>query len=156
MNLFVLFVLLNILNVILSTLKSIATIKGGKGLAALMNAVSYGVYTIVVIYMVSDLTLFTKFAVVFCTNLVGVYVVKWLEEKARKDRLWKIEVTLPVDKRTNFKAALQAEHLSNNYVDCGKWAIFNIYCETQEQSKIAKEIISDYNAKYFVGESKVL
>lgn len=153
---FVTFILLNVLNVILSTAKSIATVKCGKGVAALMNALSYGTYTIVVVFMTSELPLIAKVGTVAVTNLVGVYIVKWLEEKARKDRLWKIESTVPIDRRVNLHASLDARRISHNYINVGKWAIFNIYCETQEMSKTAKEILQDYDAKYFASETKIL
>ena len=49
MNLLTLFIILNIVNVIIQTVKSIATIKCGKYMAAFVNAVAYGLYTVVVI-----------------------------------------------------------------------------------------------------------
>ena len=52
MKLIVIFILLNIANVIIQTVKSIATIKCGKGLASVINAIAYGLYTVVVVYMV--------------------------------------------------------------------------------------------------------
>ena len=82
------FILLNIANVIIQTVKSIATLKCGKGVAAIVNAVAFGLYTIVTVYLMCDLDLYLKAGIVALCNLVGVYVVKWCEEKARKDRLW--------------------------------------------------------------------
>ena len=90
MNLFVLFIILNIFNVVIQTAKSIITIKCGKAAAALANAVAYGFYTVVVIYMVSDLPLTYKVCVTAICNLIGVYIVKFGEEIFRKDKLWKI------------------------------------------------------------------
>ena len=52
MSLLTTFILLNILNVIIQTVKSLATVKCGKTVAALVNAVAYGLYTIVVVYMI--------------------------------------------------------------------------------------------------------
>ena len=78
-----LFIVLNVLNVIIQTVKSIATIKCGKWSAAIVNAIAYGLYTIVVVYTVCDLNLWLKVAVVAIANLVGVYVVKLFEEKTR-------------------------------------------------------------------------
>lgn len=94
-ELFLIFVGLNIVNVIIQTVKSLCTVKCGKGVAALVNALAYGLYTIVTIYMLCDLDLWVKAGVVAGCNLVGVYIVKWCEEKARKDKLWKVEMTVP-------------------------------------------------------------
>ena len=156
-NLFYLFVVLNVVNVIIQTVKSIATIKCGKLTASLVNAVAYGLYTVVVVYTVCDLNLWVKVAVVAVANLIGVYVVKWLEEKARKDKLWKIEATVYDVYTESLHNDLTKAEIPHNYIlDIGKYTVFNIFCETQVESRKAKDIL-DYNkAKYFVSESKTL
>ena len=45
MNLLLVFIILNIINVVLQTVKSLATVKCGKGVAAIVNALAYGLYT---------------------------------------------------------------------------------------------------------------
>ena len=72
MNLLITFILLNIANVIIQTIKSIATIKCGKGIAAIVNAVAFGLYTIVTVYMLCELPLWWKAGIVAACNLVGV------------------------------------------------------------------------------------
>ena len=94
MKLLFIFTILTIVNVIFSTIKSIVTIKCGKTVASLISALYYGYYNIVLIYTVADFPLWQKVAVTFFCNLVGVWLVKWGEEKARKDRLWKVEATV--------------------------------------------------------------
>ena len=94
MELLIIFIALNIVNVILQTVKSLATVKCGKVAAAIVNAVAYGLYTIVLVYTMCDLPLMWKAAIVAAANFVGVYVVKLIEEKARKDKLWKVEATI--------------------------------------------------------------
>ena len=69
-KLFWIFVILNIINVIIQTIKSIATVKCGKSMAALVNAIAYGLYTVVVVYMVCDLPLWLKVTVIAVCNLV--------------------------------------------------------------------------------------
>ena len=84
MELLLLFVILTILNTIIQTVKSIATIKCGKWVAALVNAVAYGLYTYVIFFTSSEgLDLHTKAVITAVANLIGVYVVKLFEEKAR-------------------------------------------------------------------------
>lgn len=152
-ELFWLFVILNVVNVIIQTVKSIATIKCGKWAAALVNAVAYGLYTVVVVYTVCDLNLWVKVAVVAIANLIGVYVVKLFEEKSRKDRLWKIEATFDIE---HLEEIHKNVALSHSYIEIGDHVIFNFYAENQRQSAIARDIIQKYNGKYFVSESKVL
>ena len=157
-NLLTTFIILNIANVIIQTVKSIATINCGKTVAAIVNAVAYGLYTIVTVYMLCDLPLMAKAIIVALCNLVGVFVVKWFEEKGRKERLWKIEATIPAtenEKRLTF--ALLSANIPHNFFGSSNGdTVFNIYCATKKQSQAVKEILNTFHAKYFVSESKIL
>jgi hypothetical protein len=156
-NLLLIFIGLNIANVIIQTVKSIATVKCGKAVAALVNAVAYGLYTIVTVYMLCELSLGLKAIIVALCNLVGVFVVKWAEEKARKDRLCKVEATVLRGYTQSLRADLDKADIPHNYLEnVGKYTLFNIFCATQKQSAKAKEIMAKYEAKYFVTESKNL
>ena len=156
-KLLIIFIVLNIFNVIIQTVKSIATVKCGKGAAALINAVAYGLYTIVTVYLLCDLDLWLKAVIVAVCNLIGVYVVKLLEEKARKDKLWKVEATVYQPYTESLHEDLKNAEIPHNYIDnVGKYSVFNIYCETQKESAKAKAILDRNKAKYFVTESKNL
>lgn len=156
-ELLIIFIALNIVNVVIQTVKSLATVKCGKTVAAIVNAVAYGLYTVVVVYTVCDLPLWLKVVVVGLCNLVGVFCVKWGEEKARKDKLWKVEATIPAEYTKDLHCTLTAEEIPNNYiVGVGKYSVFNCYCATQKDSAKVKTILDKYNAKYFVSESKTL
>lgn len=157
MKLLIIFIVLNIVNVILQTVKSIATVKCGKMVASIVNAVAYGLYTVVIVYTNADLPLMSKVLVVALSNLVGVYVVKWAEEKRRKEMLWKIEFTVNGKNTAEVARLLELAKIPHNFIDnVGKYTIFNAYCATQKQSESVKEIIKQYNAKYFVTETKEL
>ena len=147
------FIILNIVNVVVQTIKSIATLKCGKGAAALVNAFAYGLYTIVTVYLLCDLPLMWKAGIVAGCNLVGVYFVKWAEEKARKDKLWKIEATFDTE---HLKTIHESIAIPHSYIEIGSHVIFNFYAENQRQSAIVKDIINKYNGKYFVSETKIL
>ena len=156
-KLLLLFIVLNIFNVILQTVKSIITIRCGKTASAIINAVAYGLYTIVTIYLLCDLPLLWKAGIVALCNFVGVWVVKFFEEKARKDKLWKVEATVPFEDWETLDYNLTNHFIQHNYILLGeKYAVFNIYCPTQNDSKFAKKILDEHNAKYFVSESKTL
>lgn len=154
-NLLIVFIILNIFNVIIQTVKSIVIVKCGKTAAALTNAIAFGLYTVVTVYLMCDLALWLKALIVALCNLVGVYVVKWIEEKARKDRLWKVEATVPA--KYTEAVHLDLRTVPHSYIEnIGNYTIFNFYCATQEDSKRVKDIINQYEAKYFVSESKNL
>jgi len=156
-NLFLTFVVLNTFNVIIQTVKSICTVKCGKGVAAVVNAVAYGLYTIVTVYMLCDLDLWLKAGVVAVCNLIGVYVVKFVEEKSRKDKLWKVEMTVRNFNTEKLSNTLKELDIPFNYIEgVGKYTIFNVYCATQKQSATVRKIGEECKAKFFVSETKSL
>lgn len=155
MNLLLIFVALSIVNVVFSTIKSIVTIKSGPWVASIVSALYYGYYNIVLIYTVADFPLWQKVVVTAGCNLVGVFIVKYGEEKARKDKLWKVELTVP----TKYKNAVDFDlrTVPHSYIELSdKHTLFNFYCATQADSAKVKAIANQYEAKYFVAESKNL
>jgi uncharacterized protein YebE (UPF0316 family) len=156
MKLLILFIILNVANVIIQTVKSIATIKCGKTVAAVVNAVAYGLYTVVVVYTVCDLPLWIKVLVVAVANLIGVYVVKWFEEKSRKDKLWAIRFTVKDNEGEKIINELENKDISYGYDVRGKYIIFETFCNSKEETLKVKEIVKRFNAKYFISENKIV
>lgn len=151
------FVVFNIVNVIIQTIKSIVTIKCNKWVAAVVNAIAYGLYTYIVVLTASNLDLWFKIIVTALSNLVGVFIVKYVEEKKRKSQLWKVEFTVNGILTHTVDELLKLAKVPHNYIEkVGKYTIFNAYCATQKESGSVKEIIKKYNAKYFVSETKIL
>ena len=155
MNLLLTFILLNIANVIIQTIKSIATIKCGKAVAALVNAVAYGLYTIVTVYMLCELPLAWKASIVALCNLVGVYVVKYFEEKARKDKLWLVKMTLPKEYFEQAKIELEQNNIPFTYYDLTKYYVVDSFCDTQAQTSFVLSVCSKYKGKAFASENKI-
>lgn len=148
---------MTVVNVIFSTIKSIVTIKSGKTVASLISAGYYGYYNVVLIYTVADFPLWQKVVVTFLANLVGVWLVKWGEEKAKKDKLWKVEATInKADDWERLIGELKDCGVPCNYIDIDKYILINCYCATQKQSTAVKELFNCYDVKYFVSETKNL
>ena len=157
MKLIIIFIVLSIINVIFSTIRSIVTIKGGKVTASLISGGYFSFYNIMLLYTVADFPMWQKCVITFVCNVIGVWLVKFFEEKARKAKLWKVEATIPAEYTETVHFDLDNLSIPNNYIpNVGKYSIFNIYCATQADSIRAKKIIDQYGAKYFVSESKVL
>lgn len=154
-QLLIFFVVLSLVNVILQTVKSILTINGTKFIAAVANAVAFGLYTVVVIYTVCDLPLWVKVIITATTNFVGVYISKWIVDIFTKDKLWKVEVTIP--KRYFESVDFDLANIPHSIIQIDdKYTLFNFYCATQKESLKVKNICSQYQAKFFVSESKSL
>lgn len=156
MNTILLFALCTAVNVILSTIKSILTVNGGKVSASFINAITYGFYSYVIVLTSADgMPIWLKMAITAVCNFVGVYFVKWIEEKARKDRLWKVELTVPT--RYTNTIDFDLHDVPHSYIELSdKHTLFNFYCATQKESAKVKAIANQYEAKYFVAESKNL
>ena len=156
MKLLFIFIVLNIFNVILQTVKSICTVKCGKTVAAIVNAVAYGLYTVVIVFTNADLPLIQKVIVVALSNLIGVYVVKWFEEKQRKDKLWAIRFTVKDDEREKTINELENKDISYGYDIRGKYVVFETFCNSKKDTLKIKEIVKKFNAKYFISENKIV
>lgn len=155
----IIFILANTLNVILNTWKSIVTVKGGKVAAAAVNAITFGFYTYIIILTASaELDMFIKCIVVAACNFIGVYGVKLVEEKMRKDKLWKIEMTITDNGFTAaaMHGALTEAGIPHHYFNAGKHAVFSCFCATKADTDKALEVGKIYGAKTFASETKLI
>lgn len=156
MKMLLIFALATFLNVVLSTIKSVMTIKGTKISAAVWNALSFGLYSyIVILTATADLTTVEKIIVTVVCNLIGVYGVKWVEEKMRKDRMWKLEMTVLYCEASEMHKALEAANIPNHYTDAGRHAAFSCYCSTKAETDTALAIGEKFNAKTFAAETSL-
>lgn len=157
MKFLIVFVILSIINVVFSTVRSITTIKSGKTVASIISGGYFAFYNVMLIYTVADFPMWQKCIITFVCNVVGVFVVKLVEEKMRKDKLWKVEASILRNHQEDVCEMLNKAKIPYNYIEgIGKYTIFNVFCSNQQQSTAVREILKAYNAKYFVSESKAL
>ena len=149
------FFLMQFVNVVLSTMKTILTVKANVHVAMLINTATYTFYSGVV-KLLTDQPMVVVLAVTFLTNVIGVYIAMFILERAKKDVLWKIEVTVPKEEMEDVMIDAKALDIPFNYVDIEKYVLFNFYSATQEVSAELKKMLKKHNAKYFVIESKNL
>lgn len=154
-QLLILFIVLSVLNVILNTIKSIVTVKGGAWSAALINGITFFVYTYVIIYTNCELNMHVKAIITAVINVIGVYVVKVIEEKARKDKLWLVKMTIPHKNAEEVKNALEQTEIPFSYVDIQKYVVFDTYCYTQKDTARVEEICKTNKGKMFATENRL-
>lgn len=155
MNPILLFTIATVVNVSLSTIRSLCTIKCGKWLSALTNAICYGFYPLIVMLTAKDtVSIVVNMAITAIANFVCVWLIKWVEEKARKDKLWRIDLAVPRDETDFINRKLK--DIPHNYVFVGEWTMFNCYCATQKESAEVKAIGLAVGGKYSAYESKEL
>ena len=110
------------------------------------------------IYTVADFPMWEKCLITFVCNVVGVWVVKFVEERMTKDKLWRIELTVRNSQLKNIINFLNSTKIHYSTIEevTNKYTILNVYCATQKESLSIKELVTKFNVKYFVSESKIL
>ena len=89
------------------------------------------------------------------TNFIGVWLVKWAEERTRKDKLWKVEIAIPYSLAATAKESLVDYNIPHNSMLVDSWCMFNCYCMKQEDTEHAINIAKSLGGKYSAYESKV-
>ena len=158
LNAIILFAIATIVNVSLSTIRSLCTINGGKWISATTNAICYGFYPLIVMLTAKGtVDIVVNMIITAVANFVCVWLIKFIEEKARKDKLWKFEATFEhnEDLLEIICDTCKFSKIPYNYIDIGKYYVFNFYAKSQKESLFIGKIINTHNGKYFVSESKL-
>ena len=150
------FALATIVNVSLSTIRAITTIKGGKWLSAVMNAVCYGFYPLIVMLTAQGtVSIIINMIITAIVNFICVWIIKFIEEKARKDKLWLVKITVKPNYLETIKTELKNKNVSFTYYNVEKYIVFDTYCETQTQTIFVTDICKKYDGKMFATENKL-
>lgn len=151
------FGLFTMINVVLQTMKSILTVKSGRQVAAIINAATYGFYTIV-LKQLADVPMVTSVIVTVVCNYVGVQIAIFILDRFKKDKMWIFEVTYLGNDIANFVSALENAGLKYVMNDAqymgGACQCLRIFAPTQLESSIASNILKGVNARYCVTETK--
>lgn len=152
----IIFAICSLINVMLNTVKTIIMYKQNKLSSSLINAITYGFYTVIVVLMAGEMPLVWKISMTAITNFIGVWLSMIIMDKFHKDALWKIELTIKPTYKEIMEDMLVKLDIPHNIIYVGKYYIFNVYSASQKQSIMVKEIANECKAKYFVTESKTL
>ena len=154
-NVVVVFCICSLVNVILSTLKTLIMVNAGRNSAIIINAVCYGFYTLVVKQLTS-VDYITAVTVTILANVVGVWISYKIMDLFKKDKLWRITVTLKtVDEFA--ECVQQLAKYNIGYTPIENTNSVDIYSYNQKESAIIKNILGNYDYKYFIQEmAKIL
>lgn len=147
-----LFFVLNLINVVLGTMRSILTVKSTPFVSMVINTVSYTFYSGIV-KLVSGQDMAVVLVTTALTNIIGVYIARFILDKCRKDKLWRITATIP----NSIDSGMITEKLKTkdikSVVYVGKGVkLIDIYSKTQGESIVVKEILEPLKVKYSVVE----
>ena len=146
----ILFCICSLVNVILSTLKTLIMVNAGEKMAILINAVCYGFYTFVV-KQLAEVDYATAVIVTILANIIGVWVSYRIMDLFKKDKLWRITATLK--NQVEFQECVEnLKKYSIGFTPIAKTNSVDIYSYNQKESAIVKNILSNYNHKYFIQE----
>jgi len=152
----ILFISLNMINVILGTIRSIITVKGTRFQSAIINAVFFTFY-VVVIKTISEMNLLITVPITFCTNMIGVYIADWLLKLFKKDRLWRITCRIKNNQTEYFRICkeLKENEIEFDILFDENTIRFDVISQNQKVSKQLKEIFRD-NITYVIEIEKSL
>ena len=146
----VVFIICSLVNVILSTLKTLIMVNAGRNSAIIINAVCYGFYTLVVKQLTS-VDYVTAVLVTIGANIIGVWVSYKIMDLFKKDKLWRITVTLKSKKALD-ECMKNLEKYNIGFTPIEKTNSIDIYSYNQKESAIIKNILGNYDYKYFIQE----
>lgn len=146
----IVFCVCSLVNVILSTLKTLIMVNAGRNSAILINAVCYGFYTLVV-KQLGAVDYVTAVVVTILANIVGVWVSYKIMDLFTKDKVWRITATLKnKEEFAQCVEELKKYNIGFSYIEQTK--AVDIYSYNQKESAIIKNILKNYNHKYFIQE----
>ena len=119
-------------------------------MSILINAICYGFYTLVV-KQLGAVDYITAVVVTILANIVGVWISYRIMDLFKKDKLWRITATLKTKKE--FEECIEKLTKYNiGYTPIKDTNSIDIYSYNQKESAIIKNILNNYDYKYFVQE----
>lgn len=149
------FIIIQFVNVILSTIKSVVTVNGGKMSASIVNSVSY-TFGAVITKLITKQSFETVIIVTLLSNLIGVYIGKWIIEKTKKERQWTITATLRGSNKDGVEGGLRHRNIQFTLMPAeNDRYLINIYSRSKGESAMIKEILDGENARYSIVENNI-
>ncbi len=149
-NVIIVFCICSLINVILSTLKTLIMVNAGRNSSIAINAICYGFYTLVV-KQLGAVDYVTAVVVTILANVVGVWISYKIMDLFKKDKLWRITVTLK-NKKALDECKVNLEKYNIGFTPIEKTNSIDIYSYNQKESAIIKNILGNYDYKYFIQE----
>lgn len=157
-NFILLFCAISLFNVIMQTVKSLCTVRCSTFVAACVNALTYAVYVYVIVYTNAEcLTLWGKALITAGANFVGVYIANFIFKKVFSDAVtWVVSVSVPEKSKLIFEYDMRENGLlyhNYGFNSDNEFTLFDVYCNTKEQSAILKKILPT-NSVYHIAENR--
>ena len=150
-----LFIGIQLVTTILSTLRVVLTVEASKTIAAVINAVSYTLGAVLT-KLITGQKMEMVILVTFFSNLIGVFIAKFILEKMKKERLWIINATVKEERREKVEKSLRLKNIQYTLIEAkNNRSLFSIYSYSRGESMLIKEILDEYHIKHSIIESNV-
>ena len=155
MKTIIIFFILQSINVVLSTMKSLVMIRSNnRHLSAMVNAVQYGFYAIV-IKQIANLGLEITVIITIITNFLGVYISYYIMSFIQKERVWMIKTQPLKEKETNhIIEKLNECNIAFNVMEIRGKQMFEIYSYSSRESEDIRKVLDStgLDIKIFITE----
>lgn len=151
------FFILQQVMVILSTMRTILTVTASPTVAMIVNTISYTLYAGIV-KLIGGQEMITVLIVTAVTNIIGVYVAKYIVKRMTKDKMWVINATLNTTKHNveSVVKILEDNEIPylKNLLTGEKYCCLQMFAETQKESSIIINTLDAYDIKHYAVETK--
>lgn len=144
------FIAIQLVNVILSTIKSIVTVNGSRMSASVINAVSY-TFGAVITKLLTEQSFEVAIVVTFITNIVGVWLGKYIIDKRQPERLWTVNATVRSKEKQALEDKLKSRSIQFILLPAeNDRYLYTIFARSKAESSLLQEILSGFDVKYSI------
>lgn len=145
-----LFIAIQLVNVILSTIKSIVTVNGSRMSASVINAISY-TFGAVITKLLTEQSFEVAIVVTFITNIVGVWLGKYIIDKRQPERLWTVNATVRSKEKQALEDKLKSRSIQFILLPAeNDRYLYTIFARSKAESSLLQEILSGFDVKYSI------
>lgn len=144
------FIAIQLVNVILSTIKSIVTVNGSRMSASVINAISY-TFGAVITKLLTEQSFEVAIVVTFITNIVGVWLGKYIIDKRQPERLWTVNATVRSKEKQALEDKLKSRGIQFILLPAeNDRYLYTIFARSKAESSLLQEILSGFDVKYSI------
>ena len=148
------FISVQLINVVLSTIKSILTVNGGRLTASTINAISY-TFGAIITKMITEQSFEVVITVTLFTNLIGVYVAKWIMDQTKPVYLWTMIATIRSTDKDCIEKAMLRRNIQYTLIKAENDRYqLTIFCYSKGESAMAAELMHDNKFNYTITQSR--
>lgn len=149
-----LFVVIQLVNVIISTIKSIVTVNGSRKNASIINAISY-TFGAVITKLLTQQSFEVAIIVTFITNLLGVWIGKYIMDKRKPENLWTVNATVRSKEKSALEKALLHRGIQFILLPAeNDRYLYTIFARSKAESALLEDILKNFDVKYHIVVSR--